>query len=180
MKKLFSSLMLACALTASMTAFAQDQMKQDNIKKDDAKLGKMNNDQMKKDKKSKKAAKKDAMKKDDSMKKDDMKKDDNMKNDEMKNNEARRPGFRARAPNPRRSSTVRSSLNPGRFETPLTARYGASLPRLHPRPHPPPTPARYAPPPPYVDIPACIAGTEHTPAASPLSQSAFFPSLCCE
>jgi pentapeptide MXKDX repeat protein len=89
MKKIFSSLMLACVLTASLAAFAQDQMKQDDMKKDDAKQDTMNKDQMKKDKKSKKAAKKDAMKKDsmkdDNMKKDDMKKDD-MKKDEMQNN----------------------------------------------------------------------------------------------
>jgi pentapeptide MXKDX repeat protein len=45
MKKLFSSLMLACALTTSMTAFAQDQMKQDDMKKDDS----MKHDGLKKD-----------------------------------------------------------------------------------------------------------------------------------
>jgi len=43
MKKIFSSLMLACVLTASLAAFAQDQMKQDDMKKDDS----MKNDQMK-------------------------------------------------------------------------------------------------------------------------------------
>ena len=48
MKKLFSSLALACVLAVSMAGFAQDQMKQDDMKKDD-------------------------MKKDDSMKKDEMK-----------------------------------------------------------------------------------------------------------
>src|ERR1700722_11232951 len=89
MKKIFGNLMLACVLTASMAAFAQDQMKQDTMKPDDAKQDTMKqdtmkNDQMKKDKKSKKA-KKDAMKKDD-MKKDSMK-DDNMKKDDMKHDE---------------------------------------------------------------------------------------------
>jgi pentapeptide MXKDX repeat protein len=104
MKKLFSSLMLASALTASMAAFAQDQMKQDDMKKDDAKQDTMKNDSMKNDQmksdkpataktskpKTKKAAKQDAMKHDDmkkdDMKKDDMKKDDSMKNDQMKPN----------------------------------------------------------------------------------------------
>jgi pentapeptide MXKDX repeat protein len=88
MKKIFGSFALACILTASMAAFAQDTMKQDSsqdsMKKDDS----MKNDSMKKDdsKKSKKMKKKDAMKKDDSMKKDDMKKDDSMKHDDMKQN----------------------------------------------------------------------------------------------
>jgi pentapeptide MXKDX repeat protein len=74
MKKIFSSLTLACVLAASLAAFAQDQMKQDDMKKDDAKPDTMKSDSMKKDKKSKKAAKKDAMKKDE------------MKKDETKNN----------------------------------------------------------------------------------------------
>ena len=44
MKKIFSTLLLACALTTSLAAFAQDQMKQDDtMKKDDS----MKNDQMK-------------------------------------------------------------------------------------------------------------------------------------
>ena len=43
MKRIFSSLMLACALTASIAAFAQDQMKQDDMKKDDAKHDTMKN-----------------------------------------------------------------------------------------------------------------------------------------
>jgi pentapeptide MXKDX repeat protein len=87
MKKLFSSLTLACVLAVSMAAFAQDQMKQDDMKKDDA----MQHDTMKKDQKKPKTkkAKKDQMKKDsmnqDNMKHDDMKKDD-MKKDDMKNN----------------------------------------------------------------------------------------------
>ena len=53
MKKLFSSLALACVLAVSMAGFAQDQMKQDDMKKDDAQHESMKNDQMKKDKKSK-------------------------------------------------------------------------------------------------------------------------------
>ncbi len=79
MKKIFSSLTLACVLATTLSAFAQDQMKQDDMKKDDAQHDTMKNDNMKSDKKmskkAKKAAKKDAMKNDD-MKKDDMKKDD--------------------------------------------------------------------------------------------------------
>ena len=58
MKKIFGSLMLMCALAASVAAFAQDQMKQDDMKKDDAQQDTMKNDQMKKDKKTKKAARK--------------------------------------------------------------------------------------------------------------------------
>jgi pentapeptide MXKDX repeat protein len=47
MKRIFNSLLLACALTASATAFAQDQMKQDDtMKKGDG----MKKDQMKSDK----------------------------------------------------------------------------------------------------------------------------------
>jgi pentapeptide MXKDX repeat protein len=68
------SLLLACVLTASMAAFAQDQMKHDDTKNDQ-----MKHETMKKDQKSKKAAEKDAMKKDNT-------KNDNMKKDEMKNN----------------------------------------------------------------------------------------------
>jgi pentapeptide MXKDX repeat protein len=98
MKKLFSSFALACMLTASLSAFAQDAMKQDSMKQDTAqqdsmkKDDSMKNDSMKKDDKKSKKAKKDAMKKDDKMKKDDsmkhddMKKDDSMKNDQMKQN----------------------------------------------------------------------------------------------
>ena len=47
MKKILSSLTLACALTASMAAFAQDQAKQDDMKKDDAQHDTMKNDSMK-------------------------------------------------------------------------------------------------------------------------------------
>jgi len=43
MNKIFSRLLLACALTVSLSAFAQDQMKQDDSKKDDT----MKNYQMK-------------------------------------------------------------------------------------------------------------------------------------
>ena len=50
MKKLLSSLALACALAMSMTAFAQDQMKQDESMKNDAQPKTMNKDQMKSDK----------------------------------------------------------------------------------------------------------------------------------
>jgi pentapeptide MXKDX repeat protein len=62
------SLLLACVLTASMAAFAQDQMKQDDmkndhVKQDDMKSDQMKHETMKKDQKSKKVAKKDAMKK---------------------------------------------------------------------------------------------------------------------
>jgi pentapeptide MXKDX repeat protein len=89
MKKTFGSWMLMCVLTASMAAFAQDQMKQDDIKKNDAQHDTMKNDQMKNDKKAKKASKKDHMGKDsmkqDNMKHDDMKKDD-AKKDDMKQN----------------------------------------------------------------------------------------------
>jgi pentapeptide MXKDX repeat protein len=44
MKKIFGTLMLPCALMASMGAFAQDQMKQDNMKKDDTQHDSMKND----------------------------------------------------------------------------------------------------------------------------------------
>ena len=37
MNRFFSSLTLACALAASMTVFAQDQMQHDTMKQDDAK-----------------------------------------------------------------------------------------------------------------------------------------------
>ena len=47
MKKLISSLTLACALCGSVAAFAQDQMKQDDMKKDDAQHDTMKNDKMK-------------------------------------------------------------------------------------------------------------------------------------
>jgi pentapeptide MXKDX repeat protein len=79
MKKLWSSVPLACALAMSMTAFAQDRMKQDESMKNNAQPKTMNKDQMKSDKKSKNSAKKDQMKKD-SLKHDSMKKDEAKKN----------------------------------------------------------------------------------------------------
>ena len=67
MKKIFSSLTLACVMALPIATFAQDQMKSG--------------------KKSKKAAKKDQMKKD-SMKHDSMQ--DNMKQDDMKKHETKK------------------------------------------------------------------------------------------
>jgi pentapeptide MXKDX repeat protein len=92
MKKIFGSLALACILTASMSAFAQDSMKQDSSQQDTMKKdNSMKNDSMKKDDSKKtskkaKAAKKDNMKNDNMKKDDNMKHDDTMKNDQMKQN----------------------------------------------------------------------------------------------
>ena len=47
MKKIFSSLTLACAMALPIATFAQDQMKQDEMKKNDAQYDTMKNDQMK-------------------------------------------------------------------------------------------------------------------------------------
>jgi pentapeptide MXKDX repeat protein len=93
MKRVFGSLALACILTASMSAFAQDSMKQDTSQQDTMKKDNSNdsmkNDSMKKDD-SKKTNKKAKTKKDNmknnNMKDDNMKHDDNMKNDQTKPN----------------------------------------------------------------------------------------------
>jgi pentapeptide MXKDX repeat protein len=87
MKKIFSTLALACILAASLSAFAQDQMKQDDKQnaKQNQKQNAMQNDKVK-DGQTKAAPKKtNKVVRKDSAKKDEMKQD-NTKNDQMKQN----------------------------------------------------------------------------------------------